>query len=294
MDALEQLRDALECPCCLNKPEPNTSVVGMCFNGHMICEPCGSKIIHLNTVALCPVCRTPNFHMVRGHYLAVSIIKILTAFLIYTCKHDNCLEQRNGNEIAEHEARCIYKPMQCPKEGCNFKAPLDLFMDGIHHSCLLINDIQEDGEWSVTINFDLIYSFDQNEVHVSSKFQPIILHGVSPVGLPSRAYVNIVSNNNGLVIYPGWFDNNGLLPQQFQHLKIDIFAYINTQSGKVGLYSSKSPVFENEKVKHGDDGIYIPKPMVYNWAKWSRQNKCHECVTNKRQSHLHLRVKFNI
>lgn len=117
MDIVQQLKNAVRCPCCLKKPEPNTSCVGMCENGHMTCEVCANQLIR-NRSSLCPVCRQPNFKIIRGHFLAVSVIEILTAFLIYSCKHPNCKQTKQGNEIAQHEAQCSLKPIQCPVSTC--------------------------------------------------------------------------------------------------------------------------------------------------------------------------------
>lgn len=114
MDLLEQLKHSLECPCCLETPKPDTTTVGMCSSGHTTCHSCGIKVLEKSTA--CPVCRQTTFQIVRGHKLAVSVIAIMTSFMIYSCKHANCQAQVTGDQLTRHEETCSKKPLLCPKK----------------------------------------------------------------------------------------------------------------------------------------------------------------------------------
>lgn len=288
-DTIQQLKNALRCPCCWKKPSPNTSCVGMCENGHMTCETCALRVMQ-DTPILCPVCRQPTFKAVRGHCLAVSVIEILTALLIYSCRYPRCVERKNGREIGQHEATCRHKPVACLKPGCAFSGPVYEIMDYGHASCLDISIMSQQGLWCFSLNLSHVYSCDLNEIHISSQYKPIVLRGVTDSGYDSRAYIDIKSLCDGIVFYSGWLDNKLHTEEKYKLLKIQVFVYINTEFGEIGNYVSKSPLFEGEQVNMVDDGVYISKGVLYNWLKWTKQYRCHECKQKK--AHVHFRVKF--
>lgn len=291
MDSVvEQLKKSLECPCCLEPPKPNTKVVGMCANGHMTCEACGINV--LRTTTACPVCRQPNFKIVRGHRLAVDVIQIMTSMIVYVCKHDNCLVEKNGLEIALHEATCAQKPVLCPKVGCLFWSPVDVYLGGQHDSCVTICEIEHD-MWDFTVDANLIFNFDTNNVSLSSLLQPVVLKGMTESGIDSHAFINFREQNNYLLVSSGWLNTKEHMSQAIKDLKIEIFVYINTASGEVGQYAAKPPKFQGQELYQDDDGVCIPRHMLYNWAKWSTQYECPECPTEQRRiPHFHFHIVF--
>jgi len=151
--------------------------------------------------------------------------------------------------------------------------------------------MMKDDAWSLVMPFDVIYCFDKNEIDISQKFKPIRMKGTTTNGYESRAYIDLTLRSSGLVIYSGWLDKQKDAEAKYANLKVEVFAYINTASGQIGHYSSKPPRYENTSVQHYQDGVFIPKHMIYNWAKWSGQSICPEC--QKQNSHFHIRIKFN-
>lgn len=294
MDVVQQLKKSLECPCCLEEPRPNTTAVGLCSNGHMTCEPCAARLLQ-QANARCPVCRQPTFKIVRGHRLAMSVIQIMTAFLTYKCKHTDCPEQKTGDIIAQHEITCVHKPIQCPKKSCEYQGPVYTFMTGMHSGCVSVIDMNDDDSWYFTINANHIYSFDTNEARLSDRFKPLVLKGTTSTGLDSHAVINIVARNGGIVLYAGWLNKRNHVEDKYgQKLRVEIFAYINTESGEIGQYAAKSPRFEGESVVHDEDGVYIPRRMIYNWSQWSSQYQCHECTAARhKKPHIHVQVTFD-
>lgn len=294
-EVVNNLKKALECPCCLEPPKPNPTAVGLCSNGHLACEPCTVSVLQVADV--CPVCRKRDFKVVRGHYLAVSVIQILTACLIYSCKHNNCSEQKNGNEIAQHEATCALKPIKCPKSGCNHASPIDFFMRSLHFSCVELVDVNlEDNTWNMMVVANLIFSFDHDMIRLSSMFRPIVLRGTTSTGYVSHAYINAKVENGALIFYPCWLNTRDYLEDKYKQLKITLFVYINTPFGQIGQYTTRFPVFEGQEYEHQDDGINIPKHLFYNWLKWSTLTFCTECASPRvylrPNPHLHIKVSF--
>lgn len=290
MDVVDQLKNALRCPVCLKKPQPKAHVeIGMCTNGHMICESCAKRHLAINDEKLCPMCREQDFRIVRGHSLAVSVLEILTAVLVYSCKNSNCNESRVGNEILLHETQCIHKQLRCPSATCDFKGPIQSFWDGSHPCVQLHNSLCDDA-WNLVLDIAEIYSFEQNILHISAQYHTVMLRGTTSTGYESRAYINVKIRNSGLFVYCGWLDRQNECEEKYANLKANVFAYINTESGEIGHYSSCSPIYESEIGQQNEDGIHIPRYMVYNWAKWSREYRCHEC--NKHYPHMHIRVTF--
>jgi hypothetical protein len=289
MDVVQQLKNVLRCPCCLKKPRPITTSVGMCDNGHTTCEPCGRRLLE-QPPALCPVCREPKFKVVRGHYLAVSVLEIVTAVILYSCRHHGCAENMNGSDLVQHEIQCSYKPLACPSINCDYKGPLHVFMDGLHNNCIEVYNRMMGNLWSFPVEISKVYCFDTNFVKISNRFKTILLQGTTVNNFVSRAYMNIILGNNGIIIFTGWMDKKDDVAAKYTKLKIDMFAYINSASGEIGHYSSRPPVFEGE-VLNNEDGLHIPCHMLYNWAKWSSQHKCPECQLQS--LHFHVRIQFN-
>lgn len=287
---VEQLKKCLECPCCLEPPKPDTVIVGLCSNGHITCETCGSNV--LRTTTACPVCRQPSFKLVRGHRLALNVIQIMTSMMIYVCKHENCVEQKNGKEIGQHEATCVFKPVLCPKIGCLFKAPINTYLDGVHDSCVTLCDIEND-MWDFSVDASMFFSFDNNTISINSQLKPVVLKGMTSAGIESHAYINFKEQNNYFIVSSGWLNTNTHLSQEVKDLKIEIFVYINTASGEVGQYSSKAPRFQGQDFYHDEDSVCIPRHMVYNWSKWSVQFECPECPSSQRTiPHFHFHIVF--
>lgn len=164
-------------------------------------------------------------------------------------------------------------------------------MMGRHNACVDVVDTMKDNVWCLTMDFDKIYCFDRNLVNISQHFKPIIIKGTTTAGYESRAYIDLTLRNTGLIIYSGWLDKREDVEAKYTNLKVEVFAYINTAFGEIGHYSSKSPRYQHENVEHAEDGVYIPKHMVYNWSKWSKEFKCLECC--KQSAHFHIRIKFN-
>lgn len=291
MDLLRQLEKSLECPCCLEAPKPGTTTVGMCFSGHITCHPCAIQVLNRN--AACPSCRHPSFQIVRGHKLAVSVITIMTNFLVYVCKHPNCQQQVLGSNLLKHQDTCSQKPLLCPKPACAYWGPLHQFMNGHHSRCVTICSLAEVTQWwHFVIDLNHIYSVDDNEVKISSRFKPILLKGVTSNGFTSHAYISVEKLNGLAVIYCGWLNEKKHADEKYQNLSVNITSFINTPHGKVGQLSCRKPIFQFENVENAEDGVYINSETLLRWMNWSVDYKCQECGQSKGTPHLHVQVSF--
>lgn len=288
MDVIAQLEKALECPCCLERPRPDATSVGMCLNGHMTCHPCGTQI--LDATSPCPICRQKNFQIVRGHKLAMSILNIVTAVLIYTCKHPNCDLEFIGTELTRHEERCPKKPIRCPKTTCLYSGPLTTFYNG-QHTCVQVCPINVAKQsWNFELDLNLLYSFDRDEPIISGQFKPILLEGITEDGIVNHAFINAEKLLNSVVIYSGWLNTKLHLNDEHKNLKIDMFVYVNTKHGKMGQFVSKKPKFDQEKVEYLEDGVFVNHQDLYWWGKMSMKFKCKECPNKKERPHAHIEV----
>ena len=289
---VQDLKKALECPCCYDEPRPNTTTVGMCNNGHMTCESCGRRI--LQTGPSCPVCRHTSFRIVAGHMLTVTVIQILTNLLVYNCRHNNCGAEVLGKDLVKHETSCPHKPVHCPKITCLYKGPIYRFMENMHTSCISICDMTENNDlWDFTINIQNVFSFDHNLARISSRFKTVILKGTTSDGFESNAYINIKARPDAIMIYAGWLNMRGHVEEKYQNAKIDIYAYANTLTGRVGQFVTRFPKFDGELVEQDDDGVFLARHTLYKWAEWSCQFECHECPRRKRKAHMHIQVAIN-
>ena len=291
MDLLEQLKHSLECPCCLETPKPDTTTVGMCSSGHTTCHSCGIKVLEKSTA--CPVCRQTTFQIVRGHKLAVSVIAIMTSFMIYSCKHANCQAQVTGDQLTRHEETCSKKPLLCPKKTCAYWGPLDQYMDGHHSRCVTVCPLyQATQTWHFVLNLNYLYSVDENKIKISPRYKPIILKGVTQNDYTSHAYINAEEKNGYAVIYCGWLNEKLNAEEKYQNMNINIMAYINTAGGKIGQFSCRPPKFQFDAISSVEDGIYLTGPTLLKWIDISSNYICTECSLRKGTPHLHVQVSF--
>jgi len=130
----EALLKDLECPVCMEYMVPP---IKLCTNGHNICNRCRQ------TVQFCPTCRT-KFSEVRC--LALENIARRQK---YPClnKEGGCLELLSIENIAEHQALCVYGKIKCPfKIKCycswnGFKIDLKEHAKTAHPECFFEDSI---------------------------------------------------------------------------------------------------------------------------------------------------------
>lgn len=292
-DLLQQLKTAVECPCCLRVPQPGNSTVGICMSGHMTCKTCGDQVLQEQQSTACPVCRQTPFQLVRGHKLAMTMMDILSAHLTYTCKHERCGQQLLGNALVRHEEQCSQKPVACPRTSCIFLGPIHHFQSGLHARCVSLSSLNvETQTWNIILDMSLIYSFDVCDISISDRFKPIILKGtILPEDFVSHAYLNIIKMSGMAVIFLGWMNVKQHLDEKFQNAKFYLSVYINTRYGRVGQFVKKGLLFEKEHFDRYENGIYLNKHAVFNWADWIRDFKCNECNAKKGHPHIHIEIK---
>ena len=136
----------------------------------------------------------------------------------------------------------------------------------------------------------MLFSFDSCDIEISDRFKPILLKGVTRNGFDSHAYINIIKVGGVAVIYIGWLNVKSHLDERYQNGKMSLAVYANTPNGRVGQFVQKSPKFEDEQVIRHEDGIFLPRHTLYNWAEWASNFKCFECNYKKGHPHVHVRV----
>jgi hypothetical protein len=146
--------------------------------------------------------------------------------------------------------------------------------------------------WNFVLDMTTIYSFDTCDINISSRFKPVILIG-SIENFASHAFVNIVNVAGMAVVYLGWLNNKTHVEERYQKATFALSVYINTRHGRVGQFVQKNPIFSNEQLNKYDDGIYMTKNNLYNWADWTKDYKCQECTLRKGHPHVHVEVKLN-
>lgn len=290
MDAIEELKRILECPCCFELPFPEDISIGLCSNGHYVCLTCTNRI--LLRADRCPVCRESGFQILRGFTVVVKVIQLLTNNLTYKCRHNNCLEEMTGNVLVLHERMCHLKPVKCPRHDCFYRGPVSQFLDDQHFPCVQVAKRQlPNSGWSFTIDLDMMYCLDTNQAGVHEHFNPIILAGKCCNDLTdSHAYVNMTMIHSLVVIFAGWLDKRDDVPEFIRNSTVELFVYVNSRSGKIGHFVAKRPKYEGEEIGHTTDGVSLARHTLYNWAEWSNAIVCPECPNNLRKPHVHVRV----
>lgn len=297
MEAIvQQLQQALECPCCMEKPKPGVTIVAMCSSGHMTCRSCHHQILLQSDNPTCPVCRDPSFQLIRGHKLATTLIQIMSNHTVYTCKHTGCSAEISGPLLIQHEQSCTAKPIRCPRfEHCSFTAPINTFLAGQHARCTNIYSISEATQnWTFVWDMTTLFSFDTCDINISPRFKPVLLKGViaDRDHFESHAYIGAKNLGGTAHIFVGWLNEKQCLEEKYQNAVFSLSVYVNTPHGKVGASSAKSPIFQGE---YGSkiNGIYLPKSTLYTWAEFTKDMKCPECPHHKK-GHPHLHIKIHL
>jgi len=115
---LDQLKDKIECPVCLEIPR--TGPVHVCSNGHFVCKKCKGTS--------CPTCRCP---MGTGKsLLAVTVIENID----HKCKFSDCEEVFSVDKVDDHEKICEHRTVLCPHESCSDAIPLSKILDHLGQS----------------------------------------------------------------------------------------------------------------------------------------------------------------
>lgn len=112
MDA-KKLKSYLECPVCFLVPKGK---ILACSNGHKICESCHKKLKTVTHAKKCPLggCDYSNPpHRIRDLEAIVenSDVKL-------SCSQSGCKEEMTRQDLKNHEARCKYRKVPCPKTNC--------------------------------------------------------------------------------------------------------------------------------------------------------------------------------
>ena len=105
---LDELKEYFECPVCLSVPR--SPPIFQCKSGHMICSICRPK------VSLCPLCRSALEH--DRLRFAERLLEKVPRPCLYG--DDGCLVDGLPTELADHEKKCPFGPINCEnkKHGC--------------------------------------------------------------------------------------------------------------------------------------------------------------------------------
>jgi hypothetical protein len=289
-EALQDLSKSVECPCCYDEPRPGTTTVGMCNNGHMTCESCATYLI--NASSPCPICREKSIKVVKGHKLAVTVIQLMAQFLTYHCRHEHCTTRVMGHLIGQHEKECSHKPIRCPAANCRFSGGVYRYLEGMHKCVTVCPKKESTNSWKFGLSLNLVYSVDYNLARISDRFKPVVLKGLFH-GFPSCAFINMASREDAILIYSGWLNQKSHMGEEHQNIRLEIHAYVNTNTGKIGQFVSQYPRYEGEIVESDEDGIVLSRETLYNWSKWSHTHHCLECDRRTNKPHMHIEVKMS-
>ena len=177
---VDQLKDKLECPVCLEVPR--SGPVSVCPNGHLVCAKCRTES--------CPTCRTPMG--TSRSLLAVTVIENIG----HDCLFDECGELFTTDKLEDHAKICQHRTVTCPYELCMEDMSLAKLLDHMVESdcCLNSDPIVIGKSLSSTLDFmapdseesdwtwkQIIYSFENVILVISPQvvddfyFFPVVL-----------------------------------------------------------------------------------------------------------------------
>jgi len=136
---VDQLRDKLECPVCLEVPRAGP--VHVCPNGHLVCTKCKT--------GSCPTCRVPMG--ANRSLLAVTVIENIG----HECVYDDCSDLFTPDKLEQHAKICQHRTVTCPYELCREHVGLSKLLEHMVGSdcCLNTDPIVIGASWISPIDF---------------------------------------------------------------------------------------------------------------------------------------------
>jgi len=110
---LQQIKDKIECPVCMDLPR--SGPVPVCPNGHFVCKKCKRDS--------CPSCRIA---MGMGESLLASTI---LENIEHKCRFMDCNVNLPPKAIEKHETACSQRTVSCPDADCSLIVPLANLVD---------------------------------------------------------------------------------------------------------------------------------------------------------------------
>ena len=151
-DVVDNLKSILECPVCYKTPK-KTKTLGVCTNGHIICDECLPK------VSACPVCRAKF----QKQYQTI-LQKVLSA-LPEMCPNNEhgCQETfHDENELNRHEDKCEFRMIECIHRACDEEVTfgsMSKHLQDIHNP----DNVEPNKDGILFLSFDLSNDdFDNN------------------------------------------------------------------------------------------------------------------------------------
>ena len=111
-EVVDNLKSILQCPVCYKTPK-KTETLGVCTNGHIICEECLPK------VSTCPLCRA-RFQK-QCPTILQQVLSVLPE-MFQTCQNieHGCQETfSDENELNCHEGKCEFRIVDCIDHSCD-------------------------------------------------------------------------------------------------------------------------------------------------------------------------------
>lgn len=116
---VNQLKDKVECPVCLEIPQNGPAPV--CPNGHLVCQNCKTDT--------CPTCRTAMGN--NKSLLATVVIENIE----HECKFEDCGEIFTIEKLWKHQKVCQHRTVTCPYEMCQRKIGLAKLRGHLDSGC---------------------------------------------------------------------------------------------------------------------------------------------------------------
>lgn len=316
---LETLYHLLECPVCYDKFRPGTKNVGMCFNGHLLCEKCMKYLNHANSV--CPTCRDPSLILYRDNHFINTVIKFITFDQEFVCDLHPCKVLCSGGDLELHESVCKKMSVYCPAEACKYYGPFRFFANGLHdcvqpmHAIELNNTLypQEPGsspkldQWTFHIPLKDLFSVDRNSVSLHPKMKVLLLKNKTA---DFRLFFYPHQRYDKVVFPIMWMAKREHAVKYAHSMMYRMWVNISVRGGHTGLSTHDSVhCLDDETIFTSSKVIQITANMFRHWISVSDSNNlggkmndatsgvanCNICKVSSQISgpHLHFYVVVN-
>jgi hypothetical protein len=286
-NSMAKLIGLIECPVCLEYLRPGTKSVAVCENGHLFCYPCGKRIED-SEFDHCPLCRNEEITFSPNHYLVTNLIDVVSTLIEYKCGHDKCEEEMMGKELLEHQKRCEWKPLQCPRASCKEKVIYKDFLTNDHSCMRRVKGVDKGSvrSWKYVLPFDTLYNFDNHHEEVTAAFKPTLL--VPPENEPhDKLCISAGTTGNGIIFYLASLETAEDLSPEIKKKMFVLSVHIYGTLGKIGYTGKVTPVTPNETAYADKHGVSMWRTTYISFLKTVFSQGCKECP-NEDVPHLHI------